>query len=56
MVKDLSDSGNDSYRLAAKDLLCASSIDRKAHTFVNSIVEHWLEREIPQWVHHERLI
>ena len=27
--------------------------DRKAHTtaFVTSVVEHWLEREIVQWVH-----
>ena len=29
--------------------------DRIAHTtaFVTSVVEHWLEREIAQWVHHE---
>ena len=27
--------------------------DRKAHTmaFVTPVVEHWLEREIAQWVH-----
>ena len=30
-------------------------IDRMAHTtaFVTPVVEHWLEREIAQWVHHE---
>ena len=29
--------------------------DRIAHTtaFVTPVVEHWLEREIAQWVHHE---
>ena len=29
-----------------------------AHTtaFVTPVVEHWLEREIAQWVHHERSI
>ena len=29
-------------------------IDRIAHTmaFVTPVVEHWLEREIAQWVHH----
>ena len=29
--------------------------DRIAHTtaFVTSDVEHWLEQEIAQWVHHE---
>ena len=30
-------------------------IDRIAHTtaIVTPVVEHWLEREIAQWVHHE---
>ena len=30
-------------------------IDRITHTtaFVTQVVEHWLEREIAQWVHHE---
>ena len=30
--------------------------DRITHTtaFVTPVVEHWLEREIAQWVHHER--
>ena len=29
--------------------------DRIAHTtaFVTPVVEHWLEQEIAQWVHHE---
>ena len=29
--------------------------DRITHTtaFVTTVVEHWLEREIAQWVHHE---
>ena len=29
--------------------------DRVAHTtaFVTPVVEHWLEQEIAQWVHHE---
>ena len=29
--------------------------DRIVHTtvFVTPVVEHWLDREIPQWVHHE---
>ena len=32
--------------------------DRIAHTtaFVTLVVEHWLEREIAQWVDHEGLI
>ena len=34
------------------------STDRIAHTmaFVAPVVEHWLEQEITQWVHHEGLI
>ena len=29
--------------------------DRTAHTmaFVTPVVDHWVEREIAQWVHHE---
>ena len=32
--------------------------DRIVHTtaFVTPVVEHWLKREIAQWVHHEGLI
>ena len=31
------------------------STDRTVHTtaFVAPVMEHWLEREIAQWVHHE---
>ena len=41
-----------SFRLAAKVLLYT---DRIIHTtaFVTPVVEHWLEWEIAQWVHHE---
>ena len=38
-----------SFRLAARVLLYASS---HRHD-VTPVVEHWLEREIAQWVHHE---
>ena len=32
--------------------------DRITHTtaFVTQVVDHWLDREIAQWVHHEGLI
>ena len=42
-----------SYRLTARVLLYAPPTDRIAHTtaFVPPVVEHWLEREIAQWVH-----
>ena len=35
--------------------ICAPFTDRIAHTtaFVTPVVEHWLEREIAQWVNHE---
>ena len=41
-----------SFLLAARGILPA---ERLAHTmtFVTPVVEHWLEREIAQWVHHE---
>ena len=61
MVKDHSDSekGNPlpPYRLLISINSKGSSIctipDRIAHTtaFVTPVVEHWLEREIAQWVH-----
>ena len=40
-----------SFRLAARVLLYAP--DRVAHTtaFVTPVVEHWLKREIDQWIH-----
>ena len=45
-----------SFRLAARVLLYASS-HRQDNTyyglFFTPVVEHWLEREIAQWVHHE---
>ena len=43
-----------SYRLTARVLLYAPS-HRIKHTtaFVTPVVEHWLEREIAQWVHVE---
>ena len=42
-----------SYRLTARVILYAPSTDRIAHTtaFVTPVVEHWLERDIAQWVH-----
>ena len=43
-----------SYRLAARVLLYAPSHRQNStyHTvFVTPVVEHWLEREIAQWVH-----
>ena len=49
-----------SFRLAARVILHASShrqdyTDRITHitAFVTPVVEHWLERYIAQWVHHE---
>ena len=43
-----------SFRLAARVLLYAHPTGRIAHTtaFVTPVVEHWLEREIAEWVHH----
>ena len=42
-----------SFRLTARILLYAPYKDRIAHTtaFVTPVMEHWLEREIAQWVH-----
>ena len=41
------------YRLAARVLYMHHPTDRITHTtaFVTPVVEHWLEREIAQWVH-----
>ena len=46
---------SDSKRLTASVVLYASSHNRITHTtaFVTLVREHWLEREIAQWVHHE---
>ena len=43
-----------SFQLAARAILYAPS-HRTAHitALVTSVVEHWLEQEIDQWVHHE---
>ena len=43
-----------SFQLAARVLLYTPT-DRIAPTtaFVTPVVEHWLEHEIAQWVHHE---
>ena len=39
-------------------ILCMPISDRIAHTtaFITPVVEHWVEREIAQWVHHERTL
>ena len=39
-----------SYRLAARVLLYAPSHRQDSTYFVTPVVEHWLEREIAQWV------
>ena len=43
-----------SFRLAQGFFYMHHPTDRIAHTtaFVTPVVEHWLEREIAQWVHH----
>ena len=60
MVKDHSDSEKEtrcrhigySYRLTARVLLYAPSHKQdNTMAFVTPVVEHWLEREIAQWVH-----
>ena len=40
-----------SYRLTARVLLYAPSHRQDSTYFVTPVVEHWLEREIAQWVH-----
>ena len=44
-----------SFQLAARVHYIHDPTDRITHTtaFVTAVVEHWLEREIAQWVHHE---
>ena len=55
MVKDHSDSekGNPlpPHRLLFPINSKGSFISTKATAFVTPVVEHWLEREIAQWVH-----
>ena len=63
MVKDHSDSLRVtrcrhigySFQSAARVFFMHHHTDRITHTtaFVTPIVEHWLEQEIAQWVHHE---
>ena len=59
IVKDHSDSekGNPllPYMLILWFFYMYHPTDRIGHTmtFVTPVVEHWLEREIVQWVHHE---
>ena len=53
MVKDHSDSekGNPLPPHRLLFTINSNPTDRIAHTFVTPVVEHWLEREIAQWVH-----
>ena len=63
MVKDHSDSKREtrgrhmgySFRLAARVFYMHHPTYMITHTtaFVTPVVEHWLERELAQWVHHE---
>ena len=63
MVKDHSDSeiGNPLpphgllFPISSKGSFICIIPNRIPHTtaFVTPVVEHWLEREIAQWVHHE---
>ena len=52
MVKDHSDNEKGNPLLPHRLLF---PTDRISHTtaFVTPVVEHWLEQEIAQWVHHE---
>ena len=40
-----------SFRVTARVLLYASSHRQDSTSFVTPVVEHWVEREIAQWVH-----
>ena len=40
-----------SFRLTARVLLYAPSHTQDSTAFVTPVVEHWLQREIAQWVH-----
>ena len=61
MVKDHSDSERENlllphgllFLISSKGSFICTIPDRIAHTtaFVTPVVEHWLEREIAQWVH-----
>ena len=66
MVKDHSDSERGNllpphgllFSISSKVFYMHHPTDRIAHTtaFVTPVVEHWLEREITQWIHHKGLI
>ena len=66
MVKDHSDSERGNlllphglfFSISSKGSFLCIIPDRITHTtaFVTPVVEHWLEWEIAQWVHHEGLI
>ena len=45
-----------SFWIAGTIILYASSHRQDNMAFVTPVVEHWLEREIAQWVHHEESI
>ena len=55
MVKNYSDSEKGNLPPPPHGLLFPISTDRIAHTtaFVTTVVAHWLERELAQWVHHK---
>ena len=63
MVKDHSDSNRGNplpshgilFPISSKGSFICTIPDRIAHptSFVTPVVEHWLEREIAEWVHHE---
>ena len=46
------------FPISSKGFYMHHPTDRITHTmaFVTPVVEHWVEREIAQWVHHEELI
>ena len=43
------------FPISSKGFYMHHPIDRIKHTtaFVTPVVEHWMEREIAEWVHHE---
>ena len=66
MIKDHSESERGNllpphgllFPINSKGSFICTIPDRITHTtaFVTPVVEHWLEQEIAQWVHHEGLI
>ena len=41
------------YGVIVRHMLKDHSDNERGNPFVTPVVEHWLEREIAQWVHHE---